>query len=39
MIIFIASFIYMPFGEGARGGLQNEVVLSTCKIDDQKTKN
>ena len=37
MIIFIASFIYMPFGEG--GGLQNEVVLSTCEIDDQKTKN
>ena len=34
---FIASFIYMPFGE--EGGLQNEVVLSTCEIDNQKTKN
>ena len=37
MIIFIASFIHMPFGEG--GSLQNEVVLSTCEIDDQKAKN
>ena len=37
MIIFIVSFIYMPFGEV--GVLQNEVVLSTCEIYDQKTKN
>ena len=31
MIIFIASFIHMPFGEG--GGLENEVVLSTCETN------